>query len=101
MNFREMLGLSLTVVGLILFPVGWAFSRMLWFLGFSLVAVGLWFFYSERMATREGKLEKKDEGVPLYKRPMPSDVQDYTGWSKGGRSETMEDSFDSFTDDGD
>ena len=101
MNFREILGLLLAVVGLILFPVGWAFSRVLWLVAFALLFVGLSLFFSEKIRKREERLAKEAEGVSHHGRPMPSDVQDYTGWSKGGRSETMDDSFDSFTDDGD
>ncbi len=88
-TFKEWSGLVLTVVGLLLIPVGWAFSRAVWLVGFGLLALGLWMFYTLRICRRERKLE---EGVGHQQTvgDSPTDIHNYSGWQHGGRSQTMD-----------
>ncbi len=103
LNFREAVGLLLVVAGLVLVPVAWAFSRLLWLLAFVLLMAGAMLFYTDRRIKREAKLEKEGGGSSCSGsgKPMPTDIHNYTGWASGGRSETMDSSFDSGAGDGD
>lgn len=101
MNAREILGLLLIVVALILVPAAWAFSRLLWMLAFVLFVIGIWLFFTERMMKKEEQLPRKAADSGRIGRTVPTDIHNYTGWSSGGRSETMDDSFDSGSGDGD
>ena len=58
MTFREWTGLGLIVVGLLLLPAAWAFSRALWLLSFSMIAGGGWIFYTARVLRLEARLDK-------------------------------------------
>jgi hypothetical protein len=58
MTFREWTGLVLIVMGLLLLPAAWAFSRVLWLLSFSMFAGGIWIFYTCRILRREARLDK-------------------------------------------
>ena len=89
MTFREWIGLVMIVVGLLLVPVGWAFSRVLWLVGFGAFALGLWLFYTCRVCRRERKLEEVAGSQPAGG-GVPTDIHNYTGWQHGGRSQTMD-----------
>lgn len=69
--------------GLVLVPVAWAFSRLLWLLAFLLLAVGAALFYTERK--REEALEKEADGGACHGTAVPTDIHNYTGWRSGGR----------------
>jgi len=99
MNTRETLGLILIVIGLILMPVAWMFSRLLWMVAFTVLFFGGYLFYTERMIKREEKLAKETGGDCAPGSAMPSDIHNYSGWGTGGRSETMDDSLDFDADD--
>lgn len=100
MTFREWTGLALTVVGLLLIPAAWAFSRVLWVVSFSLFAMGLWLFYTRRLARREARLDKFKESERT-ETGVPTDIHNYTGWQRAGRSETMNTSAEMIDGDGD
>src|SRR5262245_17540602 len=100
MTFREWIGLVLIVVGLLLLPAAWAFSRALWLLSFSLFVVGVWLFYTRRVERREARLDKL-KGNQRAEGGVPSDVQNNTGWQQAGRSQTMDTSSDAVEPDGD
>jgi membrane protein implicated in regulation of membrane protease activity len=102
MNLREAIGLALIIAALVLVPVAWAFSRLLWALAFFLLIIGVTLFYTERVKKREEKLQKETGGVQSHNAILPADIHDYTGWGSGGRSQTMDNSsFDSGGGDGD
>lgn len=88
-TFKEWGGLVLAVVGLLLVPVGWAFSRALWLVGFGSFALGLWMFYTSRICRLERKLEE-GAGRQQTGGGSPTDIHNYTGWQHGGRSQTMD-----------
>ncbi len=85
MSFREIAGFVLIIVGLLLVPVAWMFSRTLWFAAFILVTLGMLLFYTERIERKAGTGAAGHDG-----RPLPSDVNDYTDWSTGGHSGSMD-----------
>ena len=90
MNIREALGLVLIVAALVLVPVAWAFSHLLWLLAFMLLLVGSWLFYTERVIKKEEQIEKETGGSNLSGRAMPTDIHNYTGWRSGGRTGSVE-----------
>jgi membrane protein implicated in regulation of membrane protease activity len=94
MNLREAIGLLLIIMALVLVPVAWAFSRLLWALAFFLLLAGAMLFYTERVRKREEKIEKESGGASCHGTgaAMPTDIHNYTGWRSGGRSETMDSS---------
>jgi membrane protein implicated in regulation of membrane protease activity len=103
MNLREAIGLLLIIAALVLVPVAWAFSRLLWALAFFMFVAGAMLFYTERMRKREEKIEKESGRASYHGTgmAMPTDLHNYTGWRSGGRSETMDSSSDSGAGDGD
>ena len=103
MRLREAIGLLLVIVALVLVPAAWAFSRLLWALALLLFIAGLMLFYTERVRKKEEKLEKKTSEASCHgeSTAVPTDIHNYTGWRSGGRSETMDSSFESSDGDGD
>ncbi len=95
MNLRETLGFLLVVAGLVLLPAAWAFSRRLWLVAFLLLVVGMVLFYTERMLKREQANGREGVGSGCDGSAVPTDINNYTGWQSGGRSETMDSSSDS------
>jgi len=103
LNRREAAGLLLIVAGLVLMPVAWAFSRLLWALCGVLLAAGVLLFYTERRMRREAQLSRdavSSSGSGTGS-PVPNDIYNYTGWRSGGRSETMDSALESGAGDGD
>ena len=100
MTFREWTGLILVVLGLLLLPAAWAFSRALWLLSFSLITVGAWLFYTRRVERREVRIDKL-KGSQRTGTGVPSDIHNYTGWQHAGRSKTMDASPEAVDADGD
>ena len=90
MNIRETFGFILILIGVILMPVAWMFSRLLWIVAFTVLFFGIYLFYTERMIKREEKLEKESGGCAPAT-VIPTDIHNYSGWASGGRSETMDD----------
>ena len=90
MNIREALGLFFVVAALLSVPTAWAFSRLFWALAFVLFVVGVFLFYTERMHRRAEQIEKEAGGSRLSGRGMPTDINNYTGWRSGGRTESFE-----------
>lgn len=90
MNLREALGLLQIVAALVLVPVAWAFSNLLWALAFVLFVVGAGLFYTERVIKKEEKLAKETGGSCQGGHAMPTDIHNYTGWRSGGRSGSFE-----------
>ena len=92
MSAREAIGLVLIVVALVLIPVAWTTSRLLWLAAFLLLVLGGILFFSERIQRR---LEKSESGASggcnaSGSRAVPTDIHNFTGWRSGGRSETMD-----------
>jgi uncharacterized membrane protein len=86
LNFREISGLVLIVLGLIIIPAAWAFSRTLTVIAFVLFGVGVALFYTERIMKREERMAKEAGSSGGYcGNPMPTDIHNYTGWRTGGR----------------
>lgn len=100
MTFREWTGLGLIVLGLLLLPAAWAFSRALWLLSFSMFAGGVWIFYTARVERRAARLEQTTGGQ-CTGQCTPTDIHNYTGWQQAGRSETMDTSAEAVDADGD
>jgi hypothetical protein len=96
MTAREIIGLVFIIMGVAIAPLGWIVShRILLFAGLLLV-VGVWLFYTERMIKREERLSKESTSGGVSGHPVPADINNYTGWRSGGRTE----SFDSASDGG-
>ncbi len=77
-------------IGLILVPAAWAFSRALWLLAFCAFAGGIWLFYTECNIRKEEELDRLSGHGSCQGSGRPSDIHDYRGWSRAGRSETMD-----------
>jgi hypothetical protein len=90
LNFREWLGLVVLVLSAALVPVGMYVSRLFWAATFAGVCVGAWLLYTERMLRREAQAEGEGSGCKPGGREMPGDIQNYSGWRSGGRSESFE-----------
>jgi membrane protein implicated in regulation of membrane protease activity len=100
MTFREGIGVGFIVVGLLLLPAAWAFSRVLWLLSFSIFVVGIWLFYTRRVLSRQAQIEKTRGGQQSGE-CTPTDIHNYTGWQQGGRSKSMDTSSEIIDADGD
>lgn len=94
MRFREIVGLALIAAGLILVPVAWAFSRILWLVAFFFFMGGVWLFYTERNIRKEEELARLSGHGSCQGSGRPNDIHDYTGWSRAGRSEAMDSAGD-------
>lgn len=93
MTFPEVLGLVLMTAALVLIPVAWTFSRMLWFAAFAMFVVGVALFLTDRISRRMSKAEAGGSGGSGFSgQAMPTDIHNYTGWRSGGRSEAMDNS---------
>ena len=90
MSIREILGMALVVVALVVVPVAWIASRWLWMVSFFALVLGVSLFFSARNMRRLEESEKMGGGSSTTGTPMPTDVHNYTGWRSGGRSETMD-----------
>ena len=101
MNFRETAGFVLIVVGLVLVPAAWVFSRLFWLLAFLLLVIGAALFYTARIRKREEAIEREGSRSGCHGPAMPTGIHNYTGWRSGGRSETMDSSSESGGGDGD
>lgn len=93
MTLREILGLVLMTAALVLIPVAWTFSRMLWFAAFAMFVVGGALFFTDRIYRRISKAGSGgSSGSGSSGHAVPTDIHNYTGWRSGGRSETMDNS---------
>jgi hypothetical protein len=94
MSARETIGLGLIVIALVLTPVAWTTSRMLWILAFLTFVLGLMLFLTGRVQRRleESSGDRCSVSDGRNSRDMPTDIHNYTGWRSGGRSETMDSS---------
>lgn len=101
LRHREVLGLVVIITGVILIPVAWAFSRVLWLVAFCLFMGGAWLFYTERNIRKDEELAKLSGPGSCQGSGRPNDIHDYTGWSRAGRSETMDTGGDLGGGDGD
>lgn len=89
MTFREIFGLTITTAGIVILPLAWMFSRLLWLIAGVLIFVGVTLFYTERVRKRAEQLEKEAGGGGSGP-GVPGDVHNYSGWQTGGRSGTMD-----------
>lgn len=89
MNFREVVGLVLMIIGAALVPVAWITSRQLWAVAGVMFVIGALLFYTKRMEARAAELEKEG-GSSTSGHGVPKDLHNYSGWRTGGRSETMD-----------
>jgi uncharacterized membrane protein len=102
LNLREISGLVLVVLGLIIIPTAWAFSRSLTVIAFVLLGVGVVLFYTERIIKREQRMAKEaGSSDGNCGSPMPTDIHNHTGWRTGGRRADDNDSGDGGGGDGD
>lgn len=93
MATREIFGLVLIAIALVLIPVAWVASRGLWFLAFAMFVLGVALVLTDRVTRRMAASDKEGSGnADGSGRPMPNDIHNYTGWRSGGRSETMDNS---------
>ena len=88
---REIFGLVLIAIALVLMPVSWMTSRVLWFVAFAMFVGGLALVLTDRVARRMAEADKEGSRTADFSaRTMPTDLYNYTGWRSGGRSETMD-----------
>lgn len=93
MATREIFGLVLIAIALVLIPVAWAASRGLWFVAFAMFVGGLALVLTDRVTRRMAEADKEgSRTADSSGRAMPTDIHNYTGWRSGGRSETMDNS---------
>jgi hypothetical protein len=92
MTLRETLGLALLIVGTALVPLGWIVSHKILLLAFLLDFVGFWLFYTERILKQEIQQAKDGVSSGSYGVHYPGDMNNYTGWRTGGRTETFDSS---------
>ena len=87
MERRNLIGLVLLVLGVILQPVGWMYVFWVQMLSFALIGIGVVVFITQKCVE---KLEDGAEGRGGYSRGagMPGDVYDHGGWGRGGRSDS-------------
>ena len=91
MATREIFGLALIAIALVLTPLAWLSSRVLWFVAFAMFVSGVALFFTERVMRRISKSEGNGYGSASSSgQAMPTDIHNYTGWRSGGRSETMD-----------
>jgi hypothetical protein len=98
---REIVGILAVAIGLILVPAAWAFSRTIWLVAFCLFSAGIWLFYTERNLRKAEELDRLSGAGSCQGSGRSTDINDYTGWSRAGRSETMDVSGESDGADGD
>jgi hypothetical protein len=92
---KEVLGVLVVIIGLLLMPAALAFSRTLWLLAFCFLVGGLWLFYTERNIRKQDKLDRLSGRGSYQGSGRPNEISDYMGWSRAGRSETMDSAADS------
>jgi hypothetical protein len=81
----------LIAIALLVTPVAWLSSRVLWFVAFAMFVSGVALFFTERVMRRISKSEGNGtDSAGSSGRAMPTDIHNYTGWRSGGRSETMD-----------
>jgi hypothetical protein len=87
-SFREGTGLALVFVGLVLTPIAWMWSGPLWFLALALYMIGIALFLTDRILQRmkESDAEGGEAEGNGPRNAVPTDIHDYTGWGRGGRS---------------
>ena len=86
MEHRNWIGLIFILAGIIIQPIGWMFMFWLQVLSFVLIFIGTLIFVTQKYIE---KSEEKEFGTGRSQGPaMPGDVHDYSGWGKGGRSES-------------
>ena len=94
MDFRKWIGLGSILAGVLIQPIGWMYEFWLQILSFVLIFVGAFIFVTQKYVDkavkefnsggrgRRGRRGRR--GGPV----MPGDIHDYSGWGKGGRSES-------------
>lgn len=88
MNFREGLGLVLTVGGAILVPLGWILSKEILIIGVCLIVGGPLLFYTKRVAKREQESEKEGLWGTSIDRAVPGTLSSYSGRSFGDNTDS-------------
>lgn len=96
MTLREIFGLALLIVGTALIPLSWIVSHKILLLAVVLDFVGFLLFYTERILKQEAQQAKDGVSSGSYGSHVPGDMNNYTGWRTGGRTDT----FDSGSSDG-
>ncbi len=87
---REIVGILAVAIGLIFVPAAWAFSRAIWLVAFFHISAGAWLFYTERNLRKAAELVRLSGPGSCQGSGRPTGINDYTGWSRAGRSETMD-----------
>lgn len=90
MTLREIIGLALLIVGTALIPLGWIVSHKILLLAVVLDFIGFWLFYTERILKQEIQQAKDGVSSGSYGSHVPGDMNNYTGWLTGGRTDTFD-----------
>lgn len=90
MSVREIFGLILLIIGVVTAPLGWIVSHKILLISGALLFVGMWLFYTARVARREQELSREGSSGGSHGPSVPGDVHNYTGWRSGGRTEPFE-----------
>jgi len=87
MSIREMLGILLVLIGLVLTPLAWAYMHLLWGFCIVLFGVGGYLFFTKRVQEKLDELDRDDRRSTNSGTPMPTDIFNYTGWRSGGHKD--------------
>jgi len=86
MEFRNWIGITIIVFGVLLLPIGWMFYFPLQIISFALIFVGGLIFFTNKYLDKS--VENEFNSGSRSGSAMPSDVHDHSGWGKGGRSDS-------------
>ncbi len=88
MTARELLGLVSLVLGILILPLGWIVSHKILLLASLILCIGAWLFFTERLLKKE--LGKESSDISNSGPHVPADVNNYTGWRTGGRTQPLD-----------
>jgi membrane protein implicated in regulation of membrane protease activity len=91
-NIRSYIGIAAVAVGAVTLPIGWMFSVAITLGALLLLIVGLYIFLTppviEKLEQDERRDRRKQSGVEI-----PGDIHGFSGWGRGGRSASWNDSI--------
>ena len=85
MEARNWIGIVIIFIGLILQPIGWMYYLWAQTLSFALIIIGALIFATQKFLDKQ---VEKDHETCSGGQAMPGDIHDYSGWGKGGRSDS-------------
>ena len=92
MEFRNWIGITIIILGVALQSIGWMFYFPLQIVSFALIVVGVMVFVTNKFLDKS--VENEFKSGSSSGSAMPGDVHDYSGWGKGGRSDSWSSSQD-------